>query len=360
VIVIVFFLSAACGADGFIVNGPDKTLDAPSYWIRGAEYLPLVFICDAYGVQWEWDPASRVVDLSKGGSKMRFSVDGYKVYVNGSLSVQERPVLMYKGAVCVPSDFLRTVFNRLFAPPAEGRGPAPQPSRMPTHTIKRIIIDAGHGGYDPGAIGRDGVKEKYIAFDIAQRVKELLEGQGIDVFVTRSDDRFIPLWGRVDVANNAKPDLFVSIHANASRARRLKGFEVYYLSEAIDDDARAVAAAENGSLGFDRNSYYLHSNVLDTILWDLELTENRRDSIDLGNCILDAVGVPKRGLKSARFYVLKNVRVPAVLIEVGYITNTDECTKLGWGEYRATIAEQIVKGISAYKNKFEATDGFTR
>ena len=354
-----------CPGYCFPIRGPEKALDSPAYKIRGTDYLPLVLICDAYGIDWKWDPASRMVDLSKGNSIVRLRVGEYKVYTNGALSLQERLVILYNGAVCIPSEFLRTVFNDLFSassptPSAQtAMGVGVLPPAASYYKIRKIVIDAGHGGYDPGAIGRDGIKEKYIVLDIAKRIKEQLETQGIQIVLTRDEDKFIPLWNRVDIANASGADLFVSIHANASRARRLKGFEVYYLSEAIDDNAQATAAAENAALDIKESSVYRHTNTLDAVLWDLELTENRREAIQLGNCILDNIDVGKRDIKCARFFVLKGVRMPAVLVEVGYITNADECSKLGWGEYRTEIADKVTRGILEYKRKFESTGGFS-
>lgn len=350
----------------FLIKGPQKTLEAPAYQIRGVEYLPLTFICDAYGIDWKWDSSSMIVDLNKGNAAVRLRVGEYKVYTNGIISVEERPVVFYKGAVYIPVDFLKTIFNRFFLvygektiPEAATREIITQRQPCFYRKIKRIILDAGHGGYDPGAIGRDGIKEKYIALDITKKVKAALEDEGIEAVLTRNDDRFVPLWRRVEIANRSNADLFISIHANASRARRLKGFEVYYLSEALDDDARAANIAKDATMDIDRNAVYKLTDTLNMILWDLELTEDRRDAVELGNSILDNIDVGKRDIKSARFFVLKGVRMPAVLIEVGYISNKDECSKLGGKAYRTDIANKIVKGILLYKRKYESSGGFT-
>ncbi|MDD5449980.1 MAG: N-acetylmuramoyl-L-alanine amidase, partial [Candidatus Omnitrophica bacterium] len=218
-------------------------------------------------------------------------------------------------------------------------------------------LDAGHGGYDPGAIGRDGIKEKYIVLDITRRVKRLLEDEGIEVILTRDSDNFVTLSRRSEIANRSGADLFISIHANASKTKRLKGFEIYYLSEALDDTARATHAAKNGSIEAQKGRP--SSFVVNTILWDLELTEDRRNAIELGNSILDTMDVAKRDIKSARFIVLKGSRMPAILIEGGYISNKEECAELGSEEYRAKIADEIATGILRYKRKYESSGGFT-
>ncbi|MBI4335879.1 MAG: N-acetylmuramoyl-L-alanine amidase [Candidatus Omnitrophica bacterium] len=351
----------------FSIRAPEKTLEVPVYRIRGTDYLPLALICDAYGLDWKWDATSMVADLNGRGAVLRLAVGERRVYSNGIISVQEKPVLMHKGAVCVPSDFLRAVFNKLFfqyAAQAAAKVPAAvettQRPAPPVHRIRRIVLDAGHGGYDPGAIGRDGIKEKYIVLNITKRIREILEEQGIEVVMTRQDDRFVPLWRRVEIANRSGADLFISVHANASLTKRIQGFEVYYLSEAIDDDARAMSAAENRRVELDEDSVYGRTRALEAILWDLKLTEDRRASIILGNTILDNIDGKKREIRYARFFVLKGSRMPSILVEVGYISNSEECAKLGSGEYRAQIAGRIAGGILEYKEKFESEGGFTR
>jgi len=361
------FISMAAIPDGhcFSIQGPEKTLEAPAYRIRGTEYLPLTLVCDAYGVDWKWDSLSMAVDLSKNGAAMRVRVNDYRVYANGSVSVHEKPVIMHKGAVCIPIELLRTVFNSLFlgnttAMPGAYTGTISVKKPVVSHyKIKKIVLDAGHGGYDPGAIGRDGVREKYITLDITKKVAGLLEKEGIAITLTRKDDTFVPLWRRVDIANKSGADLFVSIHANASVSRRLKGFEVYYLSEELDDSARAAGVAKERAMKFDNNSIYRYTATLNEILWDLELTENRRNGIELGNQVLDKIDVSKRDIKSARFFVLKGAQMPAVLVEVGYISNKDECSRLSSKEYRSDIADRVVRGTLDYKREFEETDGFS-
>lgn len=353
-------ISMAVITDGhcFLIQGPVKTLEAPAYRIRGTEYLPLTLICDAYGIDWKWDSSSMTVELAKNSAKMRMRVDDYRVYTNNSVSVQEKPVIIYKGAVCIPIELLRTVFNGVFLErPALGLS-VDRPA-VSHYKIRKVVLDAGHGGYDPGAIGRNGIKEKYIALDITKKVAAALEDAGVTVILTRSDDSFIPLWRRVEITNRSGADLFVSIHANASVTHRLKGFEVYYLSEEIDDNARAYSVAKERALKFDGNSVYRYTSALNEILWDLELTENRRNGIQLGNQVLDNINVSKRDIKSARFFVLKGAHMPAVLVEVGYISNADECSRLGSKEYRSDIAERIAGGILKYRKKFEETDGFS-
>jgi len=353
-------------ASAFTVKGTAKTLNVPAYKVRGTRYLPLMLVCDAYGIDWTWDPVLKAANLKNGKREVKLIVGEYRVYTNGVINVQERPVVFHKGAVCIPSSFLKTVFNKFFSAIATQSLPVTikekkvwQPSVASSYGIKKIVLDAGHGGRDPGAIGRDGIKERYIVLDITKKVKRLLEDEGIEVILTRYNNTFIPLERRSDIANQEDADLFISIHANASRSRWLRGFEVYYLSEAIDDNQRASRAAKNATLQVNKNSIYNRTKSLDTLLWDLELTEDRRSSIELAKCILDKVDSRRQRLKGARFHVLKGARMPSVLVEVGYISNRDECAKLGWRQHRTKVARQITEGVLEYKRKFENSRGFT-
>ena len=143
----------------------------------------------------------------------------------------------------------------------------------------------------------------------------------------------------------------------------MNGFECYYLSEATDDNARALEAFENATLDTDKGTVIEHSSNLDKTLWDMKLTENRRESAQLADDICDAVKnsliTRNRGVKTARFYVLKFTRIPSILIEVGYLSNKFEELKLKDSSYADRMADVIAKGVLTYRDKYERTEGFT-
>jgi len=231
------------------------------------------------------------------------------------------------------------------------------------HKIRTIVIDPGHGGKDPGAIGVGRLKEKDVVLDISRRLKKRLERVGLKVSLTRDRDVFLSLKQRSRIANNKEADFFISIHANAFRKSRAFGFEVYYLSEAIDDSARAVAAAENVALKFEQNEEF--SKPLKATLWDILYTEHRAESIELARSICKAVerkGLSRnnRGVKGANFCVLRSTKMPAVLVEVGFISNPLEASRLKLRSYRQKLAEAVAEGVLSYKIRYEATNGFTR
>ncbi len=224
-----------------------------------------------------------------------------------------------------------------------------------------VMIDPGHGGKDPGAIG-NGIFEKDIVLDIAKRVCRMLKEAGIKVYMTRDMDKYLSLKGRCNLANKILPDVFISIHANASRNRKAKGIEVYYVSEKIDDTNRAVVSKENSALQFENNSEA--DPELKTILWDLIHTENRAESLRLAKTIAHNISIimhsPNRGAKGGPFYVLKWVNVPSVLIEVGFLSNPTEAEKLANPSYREKIASAIFNGLLSYFEQLKRCDSEVR
>ncbi|MEW6101398.1 MAG: N-acetylmuramoyl-L-alanine amidase, partial [Candidatus Omnitrophota bacterium] len=194
------------------------------------------------------------------------------------------PVDIYQGRVVVPYQFKEGVTDVLF-----GKAYTTPKFSSSQAKIKKIVIDAGHGGKDPGTIGRSGVREKDINLDIAKRLSLLLKSEGYQVILTRSVDRFIPLSGRADIANNAKADLFISIHSNANRVRSINGFEAYYVSPKVSDSKRAYASAKNMALDLESSCFASSSLNLKAILWDMLYTSCRAESIELSHSICRAM-----------------------------------------------------------------------
>ena len=346
----------------------ERTLiKSPTYSIEGISYASLSSVADAYKLKYKWDPISKKLTLYKGDKNVVLALTSDIALVNGMPLKLSGPVSLYKSSIMIPKDFSESILKRAFVKKRAIRPRRKKPVKPKSaYRIRKIVIDPGHGGKDPGAIGRSALREKDITLDIAKRLRRHLEDRGIDVYLTRSDDRFISLWRRADIANKRSADFFVSIHANTARSRRVKGFEVFYLSEAVDDNARAIAAAENAFLKYEDSSfgYAKPSNSLEATLWDMRYSENRRESIELAKYITRAackqLKAKDRGEKGARFYVLKGAEMPSVLIEVGFISNRQEAEKLKDSFYREKIAEAITSGIIDYKIEYETEDGFTR
>ena len=361
--VLLLTLLFACGdsqAATLSLQGPAGIINAPSYKLRGTAYVPLKLVCESYGLEWEWDSIGKVVVLKKNNVEARLKVDSYKIYVNGKITDLEKPARFYKSIVVVPVVFAEKTINRIFTEWAAPRIES-APISHKIHTVDTIVIDPGHGGKDPGAMGKYGLKEKNLVLDIAKVLKKELEANGIKVILTRDRDVFVPLGKRADIANKAEADFFVSIHANAFRSERIKGFEIYCLSEATDDHARALAASENASLEYEEGSFYKPTECID--VWGLVLDENHRESRELAQSICYTVSrklaVKSRGVKGARFYVLKGACMPSVLVEVGFVSNASDASSLDSPYYRKKLAESIADGVLSYKREYEKTNGFT-
>ncbi len=372
-------LAVATSADAYLIRGPERDVEALDVRIDGKKYLLLTDFCEAYGIQWEWDSFSGRITLRRGDNEIILLIGSRCYYDGKSVKKIKLPVRMENGSACVPLSFVKYTAPRLFGihkkrpsgkkqyavatpitPAKKQKRPFSYDKRF---RISKIVIDPGHGGKDPGAIGRTGLYEKDVVLDISGMVKEELEKNGIHVIMTRETDVFIPLERRTAIANESDADLFISIHANANRRRWIRGFEIYYLSEATDDNARALAASENSVLKYEDESLAGHSKHLDAILWDLTFTEYREESIELAEFICrgvsKCVALNHGGIKSARFYVLKGAEMPAVLIELSYLTNRRDERNLKKESYKRKLAEGIVKGILNYKREFERTKGFS-
>jgi N-acetylmuramoyl-L-alanine amidase len=232
-----------------------------------------------------------------------------------------------------------------------GRGAA-EPLRL-------IVLDAGHGGHDPGAIGPAGLAEKDVVLDVTKRVARLVEeGLGVKVALTRSADVFVPLRDRTQFANKQRADLFVSIHANAHPRSVNEGVETYFLSsEASDSEARQSAAFENGVIQLESPAAREKGDILKTILWDLAQSEFQQESSVLAETVLDSMTrslkLVNRGVKQAGFYVLGGAAMPAILIEIGFMTNRKEERKLATPEYREAVARAIYAGLVEYKRRYD-------
>lgn len=218
--------------------------------------------------------------------------------------------------------------------------------------VKTIAIDAGHGGHDPGAIGKRGLKEKDVTLDIAKRLAVLVkERLKCNVVMTRDRDTFVDLDARPAIAMTKKADLFVSVHINANRKRKARGIETYIQGlKASDRDSMATAARENAMTS-------RKLSELEDILKGLAMGSNDDDSIELAHAVQTSlVGnlkpvqphVADLGVKRAFFYVLINTEMPSILAECGFISNPDEEKLLRKPEYRQRLAEALFQGIKKY------------
>ncbi len=228
----------------------------------------------------------------------------------------------------------------------------------PLYGIRRIVIDPGHGGHDPGAIGKRGLEEKEIVLDIAKKLNGLIKkDMDVEVILTRDSDIFIPLDERTAIANTKEADLFLSIHANASPNPNAKGIETYFLNYTTDDEANRVAARENQiSLKRQKEIQRAFQTDLEKTFGDLERDVKRDESLRFAHMVQNSMidnlhssyNVTNHGVKHALFYVLVGAKMPSILAEISFISNHEEERRLASSLYRQKIAESLLAGIKNY------------
>jgi N-acetylmuramoyl-L-alanine amidase len=252
------------------------------------------------------------------------------------------------------------------AMPTPARTPLATTARVPTHPAPigiakarkvRVVLDPGHGGRDPGAKSSAGVVEKDITLDIAKRLASKLKDRlGFEVFLTRQTDQYVSLGSRKDMANRLDADLFVSIHANAHKSKRLAGIETYYLKNSNDRATLRLANLENGVdmlIGSDVST----DADLDYIVSDLIQGQKEADSIRAARHLQQSIvgtikprytEIEDLGVKQGPFLVLDGTFMAAVLVETGFVTNSTEAKRLASGTYRDAIADGLYNGIKRY------------
>jgi N-acetylmuramoyl-L-alanine amidase len=217
--------------------------------------------------------------------------------------------------------------------------------------IRRIVVDPGHGGHDPGAVGASGLQEKDVVLAIGLKLRERLKEElGLDVVMTRSTDVFIPLEERTAIANKVNADLFISVHANAAANRNASGIETYYLNLAKTEKSAQLAAKENGT-SLEKVS------VLQAILFDLMANYKLNDSAHLAEEIQKSLhkkvkshyaDVKNLGVKQGPFYVLVGATMPSILVETAFLSNAQEEARMKKQSYLDMNAEGIMEGIRSY------------
>lgn len=343
VLIILFFL-AGCA------TLPKETLNLPTYNISGKQYFALKDICDLKGINWQWDSFGGIISLSNDDLEARIMPNSPYAFINGKLIEIKSSPIFHKGIIVVSSGFIDEVIAKLTKIKKVKEKTLAEALPFP---IRKIVIDAGHGGKDPGAIGKNGLREKDINLDVAKRLRNELENLGIEVVMTRDSDRFISLSRRCEIANSSGADLFISVHVNANRARKIQGFEVYCARNLSTADLKKIVSSGEGNYLFKNLLLAENSENLKPILLDMIFTQNRAEALTLARCISSfstkELNLKNRGIKSANFFVLKNTHIPAILIEIGYVSNAAEERYLRNSFYRQQLAESIAKGLTNFQ-----------
>ena len=359
--------------------------------IAGMGYLRINDVAEIFDGRVDFDPVKNKASLELNQGMVEFFIDSPEVIIDNIKRKMKKETKIIEGRVWIPlevvvtkafgevlggqmswdyaSKTLSTVEKLPGAPPEkeveevsppepEITVPGPPVAEAKRPRVRTIVIDPGHGGKDPGAIGRRGTKEKDVVLKIAHKLaKELHKNLKTRVILTRYHDIFLPLADRTAIANREKADLFISIHCNASLKSRTKGFEVYFLSdEASDEEAQAVANMENAVMALEERTE--ERNELSSILWSLAMNEFMNESSELCSFVSSEVDkylriVDNRGVKQAGFTVLRGAKMPAILVEVGFISNRSEEKKLRSSKFQKNLVESVCVGVEKYKEWVE-------
>ena len=359
--------------------------------IAGMGYLKINDVAEVFDGRVDFDPVKNKASLELSQGKAEFFIDNREVIIDNIKRKMKKETKIIEGRVWIPlevvvtkafgevlggqvswdyaSKTLSTVEKLPGAPVKEEMEEVPPPEPEITAPvapvaeakrarIRTIVIDPGHGGKDPGAIGRRGTKEKNVVLKIAHKLaKDLHKNLKTRVILTRYHDIFLPLAERTAIANREKADLFISIHCNASLKSRTKGFEIYFLSDkASDEEAQAVANMENAVMALEERTE--ERNELSSILWSLAMNEFMNESSEICSLVSSEVDrrlrtVDNRGVKQAGFTVLRGAKMPAILVEVGFISNRSEERKLKSSKFQKNLVESVCVGVEKYKEWVE-------
>jgi N-acetylmuramoyl-L-alanine amidase len=243
------------------------------------------------------------------------------------------------------------------APPTANRAGSYSLARQLGLGARRIVIDPGHGGHDPGTIGRKGLQEKDLVLDVALRLQRLVHKElGAEVVMTRSTDVFVPLEERTAIANTKRADLFLSIHANGVKSSKARGIETYFLSFARSRHAESVAARENA---ISEGTLKDLQNLVKAITLNSKIDESRDFATSVQEAMVKGVrrthNVQDRGVHTAPFYVLIGAEMPAVLAELAFVSNPETERRLRTSAYRDLLAESLFGGVKSYLESLNRT-----
>jgi len=295
------------------------------------------------------EPGRIDLDLAAGTTAESYTLeDPFRLVFDVVRGDEPSPPAPSSGSGSLPADL------------AEGPGQTTPKPPTPSRGLRTVVIDPGHGGEESGAVGPSGLLEKDLTLEIARTLRDRLRQRlPIKVVLTRNDDSLLPLDTRSAIANQNKADLFISIHLNSYLGAEARGAETYFLSpEASDSRAAETAELENavGDGGDDEALYDLQ-----LILWDLAQSYHLAASQRVANLIQEelngALGLRDRGVKQAPFRVLMGAAMPAVLVELGFLSNPDEETKLRDPKYRADLVDALVRAIARFRSEVAVADG---
>lgn len=309
-------------------------------------FIEMSTFCAKHKLVSGYDTIDDVVRLESHDRDIRLLLNSLIVYCNGTTFYLKNPPYYDCGQIFIPQQLTDILFGTLPV------------IKKPPVCVKTIVIDPGHGGKDPGAISRRGIREKDVNLKVSEILKKQLEREGFEVYLTRSRDVYLTLQQRVEFAKAKNADLFISVHANANRNRKVSGVEVYYLAlRYFNTEAKSITPADKTFLNIGGD----YSKNTQAIIWDLICTENNAVSLGFATVLVNTfkkVGFRVKPPRGAPFYVLKNAYVPSVLVEIGYLSNSYEEKLLVSSRYQKQVVEAIALGINTYNKSFQYAEGY--
>lgn len=397
----------------YLQNTAGNTRDTiPAYKHLGLSCVSVSHLCNSLGIEWQWDRFSERFELTDGDITISLIQNNTFYQVNDSVFQLPYPPVRSGGNLYLSAGDAVGVFSRLTGrsiawseskeqititekdavkkapekvekpvvstvkpdtivkPVAEGKTAAPETVSVPDvkeqkQEIKTVVIDPGHGGRDPGAIGQNGVKEKDVVLAIGLALRdELRKRKDLRIFMTRSTDKFIPLKKRTEFANEKKADIFISVHANSisgSKKRKsyTKGYKIYFLSQAKNEDDKLAAMIENSVIELEEDTE--KGDYLQQILTDMANNEFLTESQDISILIVESFAksltkIKKlhTGVGQANFWVLNGAYMPSVLVEACFISNPGEEKLLSNKKFQKELGVAIGDAVIQFKDKYEA------
>ncbi|TAL33961.1 MAG: N-acetylmuramoyl-L-alanine amidase [Spirochaetes bacterium] len=366
----------------------EHNISIPVLNIDGKDYVSLHALSAGTASDASLDLVTQRGKLFRGTHVTVFQPGMTILLVDGRLSRSPYPVRRREGEILLPEKAAREIILSFFpgrtctrtrnslecALPPEKNGRQADESGVPVRTtpdrhndrIAFIILDPGHGGRDPGAIGKGGVQEKGITLSVTRKLEKLMRAnfKGIRVVLTRSSDTFLELGRRTEIANshlkNGENGIFVSVHVNASVSPRISGYETYFLSQnPSNEEARATSALENNVVILEEkkpgsgrdDAEHMEAMMLTTQIQKESSMLAETMQAELARLLTDHKA---RGVRKADFFVLRGSLMPAILVEIGFITNSAERASLQKDAYQDRVAEALYHGVAAFLKKYNS------
>ena len=305
------------------------SLSARQIQVAGKAYVDLLSVGQRFGMQAYWLQGHKTFRLRSQWTTIDLGKQSRMLQINCLPIYLGFPTVESKGQLFIAQADYQHVLKPILTPQVFESRP----------DVRRIVIDAGHGGKDSGACNHTyGIMEKDLALDVARRLKNLLEGADFEVVMTRDSDVYIPLGQRPKVANRAKADLFVSLHFNAAASTAASGFESYALTPQFQASSKYRRPTGKDAIRYQGN---------EQDPWNALITYH------LERALVQRLGGPDRGMKRARWAVLKSLRCPGVLTELGFMSHAATAKKLRLPAFRQTLAQALFEGIVAYRERLQ-------